>query len=171
MKKLSILLVFLMIVTLVVGCSIKTSDGKVKLTDKGVQFEDSKGNKSSVNSKNGNIEFNGTNGNVSAGQNVALPEGYPKELVPLDKEDNITYSAHTNANDFVVMYSTKESKESVKKFYDKVLEKAENKSNMDLGTSYMLAGTLDKYQVSLSIISNSSDTNEINVMITLSDKK
>lgn len=134
MKKFISFLVLLIGLVLVSGCgggkSIKTEGGTLNVNE----------NKLEVKTNDGKAEMSvGTEG-----QEVALPEGYPQEVVPILAGAKITLaSRNEDANKkltyWVTVTSDKNAQE-VRKFYEGVLKDAQNTQKTEVNKNYFIAG-------------------------------
>lgn len=169
MKKVCILIMFLLTVMITSGCgnTIKTEDGKMKLTEDGVQFEDSQGNKATISEDNDQLVIESSEGKGAVGENVTLPEGYPEKLVPLYEVDKITASFETGEDEYSVIYESKASTADAMKFYKELLDKAEEKNIMQTEDGGMMSGILEEKQILVSLTSSSEDEKKLTISITI----
>lgn len=164
MKKIIILAIVCIIVFSFIGCNkkakIETEDGTVEIDKNNVKVKTKDGEANlEVDDNSVNIKSEDGDANLSISEEgVDLPEGYPKDVIPIIDGAKVI-SAMDTSNDNKKMYiiamgSNKEKKE-VYDYYLNIIKDAENLTKIDAGGGYMRTGKLGNYAVTIGI--NESD--------------
>lgn len=114
----------LVIVSLLAGCiAIPIGDGnKLKISKDGITITDSEGGEHSitVDADEGEVKVEGfgmdEDGELKVGENLDIPETFPKDI-PLPKDANI-FQASAIPNAVTIFYVTEVSTEEIDKMYE-----------------------------------------------------
>lgn len=154
-KKVAIFLVLVMALTLVAGCgsekTVSTKDGSVTYdAGKGTAtFEGKDGSKSQVDVADEN------------GKGVALPDGYPEDLVPIVDDSKIQLA---NKNDekgkttYLISLSSSKSGKDVYNFYKDVLKDAQDLSSSEMSGIFAVSGVKNNQEISVMITPDEKET-------------
>lgn len=166
MKKLAVLPILLAISIAFTGCfwssitgksTIKTNDGTVTTDKNGIEIKDKDGSTTSVN--------------TGDSKGTSLPEGYPKDIVPVIDGAKIVMSAkNQDANKkitFVIALESKKEITEVGNFYKDVMENAEEKVESEVNNWISIGGKKAKNNVLIIVSDNPSDSN-MKSLITIS---
>lgn len=151
-KKIVLFLVLAMILTLAAGCgsqkTIKTEDGKVSYGDGKATYEGKDGTKTEVNVAEDDKE-------------VALPDGYPEDLVPVMAGSKVQVANKNEENgkiSYVIMLNTSKSADEVNNYYKNVLKDAEDLSSTQINDIYSVIGVKNNQEISVSIMPDNGKT-------------
>lgn len=176
MKKIGIILAFLLILSLTAGCggsskAIKTVDGNVTVNGDKIEVKDDKGNQSTVSLTDGKTVVESSDGKASIGENVELPKGYPKDLVPLYELETVTVVFEDNEGGYTVSYNSKASLSAVIDFYKKVIADFEDKQSTVMGEGAYFVGTKGGKAVQVTITQCPEDSKKSTIMVFIESKK
>ncbi|MGE5422331.1 MAG: hypothetical protein ACM3QW_03635 [Ignavibacteriales bacterium] len=166
-KKVALILAAVMLLVLTAGCggagkTVTTKDGSVTFNKEGtVTFEGKDGSKSEVEVAK------------EEGGEVALPEGYPTDLVPIMSGAKIVLAnrnQESGKTTYWVTASTTESAQDTYKYYQEALKDLQDPSNMQMNNIYSLGGVKDGQQINL-IITPEDDNKSTNLQITIAPKE
>ncbi len=139
------------------GLDIPTEDGgNLKITKDGIQVEGSDGSKAVISNENSQYVMESSQGEVKFGENLDLPKDYPKDLVPLFKEDSILSYTTTETGELAIIYRSKESVEDCFNFYKDLVKDAESKMESQDENGAMIIAAINNRDFTL-IISTDSD--------------
>jgi hypothetical protein len=168
-----ILLIILMIT--LAGCggiSIPTEDGgKMKIGKDGLSFEGTDGSKGKITTdKDGSVVFETDDGNeLRMGEDLDLPDGYPKDVLPLYKEDSILSTAVSEGS-YHILYRSKASLKDSTEYYKKLVEGAENNTISASDTGAMIFAKIDGRECAIIINEDSESKNKSNISLTVGSK-
>lgn len=124
--------------------------------------------------RDGSVRVTGDNGeeyNVSAGNNVSLPDNWPSS-VPLPSNVNISYAGSMNAGDaetagLSVVYTTKDSATEVAEYFKSTLEKEgwEIQATMATGDGSMVTASKGEEENVAVYIGSADGETTVNVSI------
>ncbi|HWP96660.1 MAG TPA: hypothetical protein VN426_07395 [Syntrophomonadaceae bacterium] len=149
-KKIAIFLILVMALTLIAGCGSE----KTVVTRQG-----NDGSKSEVNVPD------------KKGGDVSLPEGYPKELVPIFAGSQIELADKNEENGkttYLISLSSSKSVEDVFNYYKDVLKDAQNFNSSKTEDISSVAGVKNNLQISVMI---SPDDKKTSFQIAIAPKK
>lgn len=158
-KKLAILVVLVMAFSLMAGCgsgkTVTTDDGKVSYQEGKATFEGKDGSKTEVNV-------------AEEGQEVALPDGYPKDLLPIVDNAKIVMANKNEADgkvNYMISYTCSKSAKDVWEFYKDALKDATDLSTSQVNNVYTAGGTKGEQQLTVWISQEDKETS-VNLGIT-----
>lgn len=164
-KKVALILALVMVFALIAGCgpdkTITTKDGSVNLDKGKVTFQGKDGTKSEVNVADEN------------GGNVSLPDGYPKDLVPIIGGAKIILANKNQQNGTIsywVTLSTTKSAADTYKYYKDELKDLQEPNDMQMNNIYSLGGVKNNQQIAV-IITPEDDQKVTNIQITIAPKE
>lgn len=161
MKKIPAISVILFATILFAGCfrTIKTDDGTVKVKDNIVEVKGKDGSQT-------NIASSDDKGSVD------LPEGYPKDIVPIMDGGKVTLSSRNQDSEkryvYTVSFEHKSQMKEASKYYQEVMKDAEDKYEATDSSTFTIVGTKDKNKVIILVSDSPTDTNMksvINIVI------
>lgn len=129
---------------------------------------DGQGN--TVNLSGDGTTFTGEDGDstVKVGEDLDLPDGYPKNLVPLMDDANIETALASESGgkkSFWVMYTSKKSVKEAADFYKKALGDIEDKYTWDDSKTFTLGGQKDGQQIGIIVSDNEGQGSTVNISI------
>lgn len=154
MKKVILIVVLILGIALIAGCG----GDKTINTDKGSVSVNEEKNKVEVKNDDGSsAQLNVSNN----GDSVALPDDYPKDIVPIMDGARITAAnrfedATKKAGFQVVFFSDKDPKE-VKNFYDDTLKDLTDSNKMDLNGTYSIGGKKSGHNIGVVITTEENE--------------
>ncbi|MCL5057252.1 MAG: hypothetical protein M1130_04495 [Actinobacteria bacterium] len=151
MKKLILAVVLSTVLALAAGCggakTVKTDEGTVKVKDNKVEVTTNDGNKSQIT--------------VNDAGGVSLPEGYPKEIVPIIDDGKIALATkNEDANkklSFWVTVTSKKDPKEVYKFYQEALKDATETQKTEVNNDYFISGIKGDRNFTVSVSSEEKD--------------
>ena len=154
-KKFIIFLVLVMALTLIAGCG---SEKTVSTKDGSVTFDEGK-NKATFEGKDGSktvVDVADENG-----KGVALPDGYPEDLVPIVDDSKIQLANKNDENGkttYLISLSSSKSGKDVYKFYQDVLKDAQDLTSSDMSGIFAVSGVKDNQEISVMITPDEKET-------------
>lgn len=152
-KKLAILLVLVMAFSLLAGCgggkTVSTDDGKVTYEEGKATFEDKDGSKAEVNVAD------------EEGEGVALPEGYPEDLLPIVEDSKIQMGNKMEENgkvSYMISYTCSKSAKDVWEFYKDAMKDATDLSTTQVNNIYTANGNKGDQQLTVWISQEEKET-------------
>ncbi len=119
MKKIMFLLIALLLIGMVAGCSTSnTQTFKDKDGEGEVKVDKDKGSFKYKNDK--------SEGSAEVGEDVKLPKDFPKDL-PIYDDSKLTFASSTKSNDVQIIVTTHETKDGISKVNDFFSKKLEEK--------------------------------------------
>ena len=172
MKKACTIFLLLVFVLSLAGCgglSIPTEDGgKLSFSKDGLQVEGSDGSKATISDdKDGGFVMETSQGKLQVGENLDLPKGYPKDLVPLFKEDSIITSSSSETGEFSVMYISKASTDDCFKYYKELFKDAEDKMEATDENGGTVIATVKNKAIAIFISKDSEEEKKASIAITI----
>lgn len=172
MKKVCAVILIIVFLFSFAGCgggfSIPTEDGgKMKITKNGIQVEGSDGSKATISNDNSQFVMESSQGEVKVGENLDLPEGYPKDLVPIFKEDSILSSTKADSGEYAIIYRSKASVKDCLEYYKDFAKDAENKMESQDEDGGMIIATIKDREIAIIISNDSDDEKKASVAITI----
>ena len=158
MKKLILVIALCTVLSLAAGCggtkAVKTDEGTVKVKDNKVEVTTNNGDKSQITANN-------------AG-GVSLPEGYPKETVPIIGDGKIVMATKNEDADkkltfWVTVNSNKDPKE-VYKFYEETLKDATETQKTEVNNDYFISGIKGDRSFTVSVSSEETNSGKKTVV-------
>ncbi|PKM54914.1 MAG: hypothetical protein CVU98_12915 [Firmicutes bacterium HGW-Firmicutes-3] len=129
-----------------VGTMLSSEDVKVEM-------DSSSGDGSTViTTDEGKIE-------VASDENasVAIPKGYPEDILPIYAKDKIVMAADYGENGFTIVGQTKDDMATVVKFYEDALVGAESTLVQNFEGMYMSMGVLEGMNYNVQITDDNGD--------------
>lgn len=165
-RALYLLCLIILLGSMFTGCGflskeIKTEDGSIlKLSKDGVE----------VKSRDGNSQIS-----IGGDEGVSLPEGYPKDTVPIIDNSKIVAASKNEDQSKKVTYSvmllTEKSLSDVMAFYKEAMKDAKNLNQNSMGEAASFGGEKDEYSFWIILGTDSSgDKPQTSVTITITPK-
>lgn len=129
--------------------------------------EDAKKDKIELKSDEGSVSIDGNEGKmvikaedgskveVNVGDNQSLPDGFPKDIVPIYKNSKIIATSRNLVDEkesFLVSIGSDDSVDDIAKFYKSQFSKKEIKTDVNMNEMSMLAIEKDGYTISIQVI-------------------
>lgn len=163
MKKIILSIILVLGIALIAGCG---GDTKTINTDKGSVSVNEDKNQVEVKTNDGSAQLNVSNN----GDSVALPDDYPKDIVPIMDGARITvanrFEDTTKKASFQVVFATDKEPREAKNFYDDALKDLTESNKMDLNGTYSIGGQKSGQNIGVIIATNESDGNK-QTMVTI----
>lgn len=165
MKKQFTLLTLIFLIAACGGNSDKNSES----------FDDNKKeskNKVELKSDNGSITIDGEDGKmvmegedgskveVNVGEGQSVPDGFPKDIVPIYKDAKILATSKNYVDEkesFLISFGSDDSVDDITNFYKSKFSKKEIKTNMNMNGMSMLAIEKDGFTISIQILPAEDD--------------
>ena len=171
MKKILVLTLSFILLLSLIGCgkTIKTEDGSISLKNGKIEISNEEG--STTIGEEG-ITFQGEDeeGESSLSFNeegTSLPEGYPKDLVPVIKGGKVVMSGKDASDDITSYWLSilveKEFKD-VADYYKKIMKDAEDKQEINTENMYVVEGTIDEHFINVSCTKDSSSDGDVTMV-------
>ena len=103
---------------------------------------------------------------------VAIPDGYPEDILPIYAKDRIFMAADYGEDGFTIVGQTKDDMATVIKFYEEVLVDAESTLVQNFEGMYMSMGVLEgmNYNVQISEEESDEDYTSFSLILVPSDE-
>ncbi len=176
MKKLFTGVLLILILAILAGCggiSIPTEDGgKMRITKDGFAVEGADGSKSQISTDDkGGMVFKSDDGSeLQIGEDLDLPDGYPKKTLPLYKEDSIL-STSSSEGSYYVMFRSKASIKDSTEYYQDLVESSEGKTVTTSDTGAMIFANIDGRECAILINEDSENKKKSNISLTIGPEK
>lgn len=152
-KKITVFLVLVMALMLLAGCgsekTIKTDEGKVSIGEDKLTFEGKDGSKTEMNVADGK------------GEKVALPDGYPKDLLPIVDDSKIIMANKNEADGkatYLISFTCSKKAKDVNEYYKGVLKDTTDLNTSQINEVYTLTGYKGDQQLTVWITQEEKDT-------------
>ncbi len=158
-----------------VGCgsiSIPTEDGgKMSISKDGLSFEDADGSKGKITAdKDGGVVFKSDDGSeFRVGEDLDLPDGYPKKTLPLYKEDSIL-STSVSEGSYYIIYRSKASVKDCIEFYKDLVDGLDGNTITTSDTGAMIFAKIDDRECAILINEDNEDKDKANISLTIGAK-
>lgn len=155
MKRLVWLGVIVLVLSILAGCQAKTetSGSKVKVSGKKVEVQNEQG-KSEIS--------------IGNEGEVAIPDGYPSNIVPIMEGAKVTSATKGADGSFNILLTSKKSVAEIKAYYEKVLAGLSNLQKQEAADVINMMGTKDDKTVVLNITEDmASGTNQRIISISI----
>ena len=103
------------------------------------------------------------------GQNVDLPKGYPKDLVPLCQPVSIHAAAESNEKELTIAYTSKATPKEAANFYKDVMADATSKTTADMGDIAIIDGIKAGKKISIAVAATEDDDVQSYITVVVSD--
>lgn len=160
MKKiLCVFIVFLMMTSIFVGCGNKDKSKNEEASSNSVQSSSNDAEKNS----GGDIKVNMGN----SGVNLSLPDGFPKEVVPLLGDANvINVIDNKESKAMGITYTTEKSFEDVVAFYQEVIKDGVERSESASENGYLMFAK--KAGIDISVVVSKYEGEKVSVFLNVS---
>lgn len=119
-------------------------------------------------------EESGSNVTVNLGQmgsNLKLPDNFPRDVVPLLDDANISNVIDNKDNNAIgIIYTTAKKYDEVGSFYQEVLKDADNFNNTQLDSGSMMGGTKDGYRISITAVAMEGKGSSVMIDVNYSER-
>ncbi|PKM69129.1 MAG: hypothetical protein CVU95_00670 [Firmicutes bacterium HGW-Firmicutes-2] len=154
------LLLLLVLIVLLAGCgkaveklADKAVGSMLSSEDVKVEIDSSSGDGSTViTTDEGKIEVAS-----DSGGSVAVPKGYPEDIIPIYSKDKIVMAADYGENGFTIVGQTKDDMATVVKYYEDALVGAESTLVQNFDGMYMSMGVLEGMNYNVQVTDDSGD--------------
>ncbi len=158
-KVLAVILVLVVMFSfLIIGCGKKNNETQGETSD------DVKVSDVSTNLNETEIELS-DGSSISYGENVSIPEDYPKDEFPIYKNAKIISAMKQNGG-FALVFMSKDEVSKIVDYYKKALDDAKILSEVQDGTAFVKMGEIEGYSFMLMI--DEDDTDGFKSVVTIS---
>lgn len=139
MRKFAGLLIILMLITMVGGCSSPSEKVAEELTEKALEEQMGEDAKVEIDGENISIETeDGTELSISTNNDLEIPEGYPEDIIPF-YEPQAVYFTFKNGEEWSIGYTSKKDLDDVVNYYEDYLSKYNGLSNLGADDQQMFS--------------------------------
>ena len=176
MKKLVSGVLLLVILVTLVGCggiSIPTEDGgNMRISKDGLTVEGADGSKGKITTDDeGGMVFESDDGSeLKFGEDLALPDEYPEDILPLYKKDSILATSSSDGS-YYVMFISKASVKDSTKYYKDFVEDLEGKTVTTSDTGTMIIANINGRECAIMINEDNEDEKKSNISLTIGPKQ
>lgn len=174
MKKIMAGIVLLAFIFTMAGCggggfTIPGENGeKIKISKDGAEIEGTDGSVSTFsNDEDGGFTVKTEEGETKVGEDLDLPKGYPKNILPLYKEEAILSTSIADDGEYYVLYRSKASMKDCVKFYKDLVENIEDKMVSESDDGGMIIATLENRGCAILFSVDSEDSNKTSINLTI----
>lgn len=175
MKKLFKLFCIVILMFTLSACNSDTKQSKndVPINTDDTNFTDNEKPIETIEENNTDEEENSNTLEIDIEGNLSLPEGYPKQIVPLYKPIKIGLTNRFNISSdtigYEIQYVSDSDVEDVHNYYVSILKDSQDFYDMSMEPTYSISGYKENYAITLIITPSATDPDKTSVTIGLEE--